>query len=103
MDKQTGGNHHRHGCIAIIHGTHLGLLAERDESEDMDMSVPSVPLHLIHSFYDSFMEIQSSNCVIEPLESNDPNFDGDPLAELIIPRRHFHTPSSAPSAPFARH
>ena len=85
MDKQQTGDHHRHGCIAIIHGTHLGLLAEPGGSEDMDISVPSVPLLLIHSFYDSFMEIQSSNCVIEPLESNDPNFDGYPLvAEVII-------------------
>jgi len=87
MDKQKD---HRHRCIAIINGTHLGLLEEPGGSEDMDISVPSVPLHLIHSFYDSFMEIQSSNCVIEPLESNDPNFDGDPIAEVIIPRHHFH-------------
>jgi len=76
----------------VHHGTYLGLLAEPSGSEDTDIPVPSVvPLHLIHSFYDFFMEIQSSNCVIEHLESHDPHFNGDPLAEVIIPRRHFHS------------
>eukprot|EP00979_Chaetoceros_neogracilis_P012928 scaffold3559_cov284-Chaetoceros_neogracile.AAC.26 len=81
----------RNGCIAILHGTHLGLLVEPGIDKSDDLSVPSVPLHLVHSFYDSFLDTKSSDCDITTLLPNGQTFDEDSISEMGLSRHNYHS------------
>ena len=85
----------RSDCIAILHGTHIGLLlGDPGTSKSANLSAPSVPLHLIQSFYDSSLDIKSSSCEIVAFQHNGPTFDESSLSEMRLSNYDFHSINS---------